>query len=76
MPHATTGLVHHAGEALEHTPAYSGKRRRSEIFGQGMVKPMRPFGHLTIVLLLALARGHCTKRPGRNSLEKVNATRR
>jgi hypothetical protein len=24
-------IVHHAGEALEHTPAYSGKRRRSEI---------------------------------------------
>jgi hypothetical protein len=31
---AMSGIVHHAGEALEHTPAYSGKPRRSDIFSR------------------------------------------
>jgi hypothetical protein len=30
---AMAGIGQHAGEALEHTPAYSGKRRRNEILG-------------------------------------------
>jgi hypothetical protein len=35
MPMVTTALIgHHDGEALEHTLAYSGKPRRSEIFGE------------------------------------------
>jgi hypothetical protein len=58
---AMTGIGHHAGEALEHTPAYSGKRRRNEIFNRWTMKPTHRFGCLMIVLMLVLA--GCHRKP-------------
>jgi hypothetical protein len=58
MPMMTSGIGHHAGEALEHTPAYSGKPRRSDISNRWTMKPMFRFWGLATVLMLALAGCH------------------
>jgi hypothetical protein len=58
---AMAGIVHHAGEALEHTPAYSSKRRRNEIFHGWTMKPISRLGWLITALMLVLA--GCHRKP-------------
>jgi hypothetical protein len=58
---AMAAIVHHSGEALEHTLAYSGKRRRSELSSRWAMKATYRFGGLIIVLVLALA--GCHRKP-------------
>jgi hypothetical protein len=58
---ATAGIGHHAGEALEHTLAYSSKRRRSDISSRWTMKATYRFGSLMIALVLALA--GCHRKP-------------
>lgn len=58
---ATAGIVHHAGEALEHTRAYSGKPRCNEISGEESMKRMLRFVYLGVALVLVLA--GCHRKP-------------
>lgn len=62
---ATARIVHHAGEALEHTLAYSGKPRRSECSwgkaaGQSTMKYLYRFAFLALLMLAATG---CRRAP-------------
>jgi hypothetical protein len=58
---AAACIVHHAGKALEHTPAYSGKPRRSE-FSRGKAAMKYLYRFFIFALLIGMVAG-CHRAP-------------